>query len=686
MRIFSRQVGEPGIHRWPPVVFPAAMNQCMIPRLDVAEKPQRSLPNMPTDNPDVLFAVVPFAMVSEPVLPVSILKAVATNAGFSTAVRYFSFDFAERIGPELYNQITIAWGARPLIGDWIFAESLYGNRLPSPRRYWAHLRKYYFASEEELPKGRRRKLVMPTAEYLAEHVWPGVLEARKLAPEFVERWADEIQAMGPRVVAFTSTCIQACSCLAVARRLKKNPRPPVIIVGGPSCHMELGWNWLRCFPWIDYVCTGEGEDVFPLFLRKVLCQGQTEPIPGILGRHDRRLSVPPPLRDLDQSPVPDHSDYFEQLARSHLPSKGVLPDLPLESSRGCWWGEKCQCVFCGDPPNGLAYRSKSASRVLVEIRGFEKKYRFGHFHGVDEVLDKRHIGAVFGKLGRSRSRPPIAYQVRADLTRNELRTLYAGGVKHLAPGIESLSNAMLRLMRKGPLPSATFNCSAGVRKSDCGRGGTSSWGFPGEPVSEYERMTKLLPLLTHLRPPADVVPLALTRFSPHRFNAQQFGLTDLRPWPSYAFAYPFDQRKLEGIAYHFIFRYADGRRPSEYTGRLRRQVDGWANLWQTPDGSHPSLDKWVIGNDVVITDTRRCAVRRTHRLRGLEARIYQQCDAVQSLSTLLRVFHGHASDADLTETLRRLVADKLMVEDEGKYLSLAVNQKARGRQRVLSAA
>jgi len=641
--------------------------------------------NMPTDNLDVLFAVLPFALVTEPVLPVSILKAVATEAGFSAAVRYFSFDFAGRIGPKLYNQITISWGARPLIGDWIFAHSLYGSRLPSPSRFWAHLKEYYFAPEEELPKGHRRKLVMPTSEYFAEHAWPGVLEARKIAPEFVEKWASEILRRGPRVVAFTSTCIQACSCLAVARRLKRSPRPPIIIVGGRNCHGELGWNWLRCFPWIDYVCTGEGEEVFPLFLRKVLRHGPTEPIPGILARHDRRLSVPPPLQDLDQSPVPDHSDYFEQLARSGLATKGVLPDLPLESSRGCWWGEKCQCVFCGDPPNGLTYRSKSAGRVLAEIRRFEKNYRFCHFNCVDEALDKNHITAVIGKLGRSRSRPPIAYQVRADLTRDELRTLYAGGVKYLVAGIESLSNALLRLMRKGTTALGNIQLLRWCEEIGIRAGWNILCGFPGEPASEYERMAKLVPLLTHLRPPSDLVRFVLKRFSPYGMDPGHFGLTHVRPWPSYSFVYPFDRRKLEGITDHFSFRYADGRQPFEYTRSLRRKVDEWANLWQTPDRSHPRLDMRAAGDDVVINDTRPCAGRGTQRLRGLAAKIYRQCDSVQSLDTLVRVFHGRAHDADLKENLEELVANKLMVKDEDKYLSLAVQQKALGRQRVRSA-
>jgi ribosomal peptide maturation radical SAM protein 1 len=444
--------------------------------------------------------------------------------------------------------------------------------------------------------------------------------------------------------------------------------------------MELGWHWLRCFPWIDYVCTGEGEEVFPLFLRQVLREGHTQPIPGILGRHDRKFSFPPPLRNLDDSPVPDHSDYFEQLARSGVALEVGLPGFPLESSRGCWWGEKCQCVFCGDTQNGIAYRSKSASRVLAEIKGFAKAYRFRYFECVDDALDKKHIGTVFGKLGKCGSRPPFIYQARPDLTRNELRTLYAGGVQHLGVGIESLSNPVLRLMRKGTTGLGNIQLLRWCQEIGMEVSWRILYGFPGEPVSEYGRMTKLVPLLAHLRPPFDVVYIALKRFSPYGLNPKHFGLTDVRPWPSYSFIYPFGRKKLEGIAYNFIFRYADGRRPSQYTRPLRLQVCTWMELWETAGRSHPRLDLRASGDDVVITDTRPCAVRRRYHLKGLAAKIYMQCDSVQSLDALLKRFPTQGSDAAVKKSLGTLVANKLMIKDEGKYLSLAVIQKAAGRR------
>ncbi len=40
--------------------------------------------------------------------------------------------------------------------------------------------------------------------------------------------------------------------------------------------------------------------------------------------------------------------------------------VPYETSRGCWWGQKKHCTFCGLNPLGMNYRAKSPERA-VEI-------------------------------------------------------------------------------------------------------------------------------------------------------------------------------------------------------------------------------------------------------------------------------------------------------------------------------
>ena len=75
---------------------------------------------------DVVLVVMPFADVQRPSLGVSLLKAAAERAGFSVAIEYFNLRLAELIGPALYSQIANDFPPDLLVGEWIFADDLFG--------------------------------------------------------------------------------------------------------------------------------------------------------------------------------------------------------------------------------------------------------------------------------------------------------------------------------------------------------------------------------------------------------------------------------------------------------------------------------------------------------------------------------------------------------------------------------
>ena len=65
---------------------------------------------------------------------------------------------------------------------------------------------------------------------------------------------------------------------------KELPDPPVICFGGANCEGEMGFEILRSFPWVDYVCTREGDIVFPEFVERYLRHGETGELTGFLHR------------------------------------------------------------------------------------------------------------------------------------------------------------------------------------------------------------------------------------------------------------------------------------------------------------------------------------------------------------------------------------------------------------------
>jgi hypothetical protein len=83
------------------------------------------------------------------------------------------------------------------------------------------------------------------------------------------------------------------------------------------------------------------------------------------------------------------------------------------------------------------------------------------------------------------------------------------------------------------------------------------------------------------------------------------------------------------------------------------------------------LDLFQAGSVILINDTRPCAVKRTHVLSGVAAKIYLLCDTSQTAVSVALKFGG-VSEREICALLAEFLAAKLMIELEGHYLSLAI--------------
>jgi ribosomal peptide maturation radical SAM protein 1 len=551
-----------------------------------------------------------------------------------------------------------------LLGERVFAGSLFKEQLPQVDGYAAKL-------AEEYP--RRRVLIRD------------LLKIRHQTDEFVQVCAEEIFRLHPHVVAFvieafsTKTYQQTCASLAVAARLKQFAHPPVIAFGGANCEGEMGLQFLRSFPWVDYVCTGEGDLVFPVFLQRLLRQGVTRPLPGLLKQGESTtLTVPALVHEMDNLPTPDYGDYFVQLKLRPATADMDCIGLLMQTSRGCWWGAKQHCTFCGLNDQTMTFRSKSPEAVLRELTHLIDRYGARRIYCVDNILDLKYVRTLFPKLIARRSRVKLFYETKANLTFEQLATLRAGGVCWIQPGIESFSDQVLHLMQKGTTALKNIRLLCWCRELGIEPLWNILYGFPGESPSEYANMATLLPLLTHLEPPQACGPIRLCRFSPYFNQPEAFGLRRVRADSYYRYVFPLPEPDLNRLAYYFEFEWPNSPAPSEYTHGLQRAVRRWKTSTGVSPKDRPRLDLREKGGRVSIIDTRPCAVRRAHLLAGLAAEIYLLCDTPQTLPALALGLSHRVSSSEVQAVLRRLQKAKLLIERGGYYVSLAV-WRNRGR-------
>jgi ribosomal peptide maturation radical SAM protein 1 len=380
---------------------------------------------------------MPFASASRPSIQCGLLKAILERAGHAVDVHYLNLELAAEIGPALYRHLAdLSPWRDELLGEWLFSVAAFGYRA-NEGEYFAACRgaantcRQCGLPPEELCRLRNERI-----------------------PALVERWASEVDWGSYDAVGFTCTYEQTVASLALGRQIKQRHPEVVTIYGGANFESEMGIEHTRAFPWIDYAVAGEGDEALLALVERIAAGQPALDVPGVIGRSngDVASSGPAPMvRDMDGLPDPEYSEFFTTLFR--LGRERVLgeasPTLTFEGGRGCWWGAKSHCTFCGLNGTSMAFRSKSPERVLAELRRQSAKHGITNFLVVDNIMDMRYLEGVCEPLGEQRLDYSFFFEVKANLTREQLRTMATAGVRAIQPGIESLSTRILKLMRMG---------------------------------------------------------------------------------------------------------------------------------------------------------------------------------------------------------------------------------------------
>jgi ribosomal peptide maturation radical SAM protein 1 len=601
---------------------------------------------------------MPFAGANRPSIQCGLLKAGLARAGHQVDVYYLNLELAVELGEKVYRGLA-ELRSDHLLGEWLFSVAAFGPRHDEEEYRQAH------------------PTLVDTCEELGRSFEDLCRLRNETLPAVIERWTTAIDWSAYAVVGFTSTFEQNVAALALARRIKERYAGVLTVFGGANYDGEMGPEYVRAFPWIDYAVVGEGDQALPALVAQIARAESGVGLPGVAARVNgtvKENGSAPLVHDLDASPDPDYDDFFATLAR--LGREQVLgeaaPLLLFESARGCWWGQKHHCTFCGLNALGMTYRSKSPERVHSELRRMSGRYQIANFEAVDNILDMRYLEELCRPLIEERYDYQIYYEVKANLKRAQLRTLARGGIRIIQPGIESFSTHVLGLMRKG----STMLLNVRLLKWAHYYGIRVAWnlltGFPGETRQDYEQQERLMPLLVHLPPPSGAGRIWLERFSPY-FTDPSFPVTDVEPWAAYRFVYPEDEIDVRKIAYFFNYTMGEIVPPESLEG-LRRAVTAWQERWAT--GPKPVLVYQRAPDWIQVVDRRDADAPRVHAFQGVEAAAYELCsDTDHTPARVAESLRADGLDADaagVERALQRFCDLGLAIQEDGRYLSLAL--------------
>lgn len=600
----------------------------------------------------VLFVNMPFSGADRPQIGISLLKSALRARQIPCDIRYFNLTLAEWLGPELYYWYSSEIDHTLFAGEWVFAQHFFGAELLDGQAYLRHLR----------------------ARGVDERTIELILQVRPLIAPFLEHCLRSVDWSRYALIGFTSTFEQNLAALALARALKERYPDKLIVMGGANCEEPMGRALQRCFPFVDYVFSGEADYSFPEFVERLRQGRPVNDVPGLVYRQGRESIFSGPATSvtaMDTLPFPDYDDYFTQLAASPLAQR-LTPMLQIETSRGCWWGAKHHCTFCGLNALSMNFRAKSKERALAEILHLVTRYQTRNLAAVDNILDAHYFRDLLPELKQRRLGLTLFYEVKANLSKEQTQLLSEAGVTMMQPGIESLHRNMLRLMRKGVAPLQNVQLLKWCVEFGIRPMWNLLYGFPGERAEDYQEMLPLLESITHLQPPDGYGSIRLDRFSPYFQDPAGFGLTNARPLETYRYVYPFPEAELAELAYFYQYDFADGRDPHSYIGPTLQQL----GRWQAAAASGASLyARRLPQGELEITDTRPGALVRRVQLSEWHQELYEFCDQARSLTAIERWRHEHAphvAPREAQEFLADLVNLRLMARDEDQFLSLAV--------------
>lgn len=521
-----------------------------------------------------LLIVPPFADVDRPSLGLHLLQANARRAGFEIAVFYANLYVANVIGHELYKAISYAptfW----LLGERFFAKAAYGKTA---------------LSVELIARLREREDLDHQVDAEALLAWCG--QAERLADEM----AAIITEADYPVVGFSTTFEQTAASIAMLNRVKTLNPGIVAIVGGANCEGPMATGILSLCANIDYVFSGESETSLLHFLTS----RNEGALPG------NRVITGDANFNLDDLPVPDYQEYYDQL-RTFLPGLSESGDvwLPYESSRGCWWGVKHHCTFCGLNGQTMAHRTKSSSVVLDQLKSLLAKHPSRKISMVDNIMPHAYFKTLLPKVMPALGSVHIFYEEKANLSLEQVRLLKSAGVNVIQPGIESLSTRVLKLIDKGVSARQNIDLLRFARACDLALNWNHLIGLPGDQSQDYWEVIDLIPALVHLNPPSGLSGLSIDRFSPYFERPESYGVRGIKPMASYFDVLP-DEADVFSVAYHFSADYnSESKVDRQLQKALRDAIDRWRNLWRQEECAVPTLSVTPLdGETFLLLDSR----------------------------------------------------------------------------------
>jgi len=621
-------------------------------------------------DPRVLLVSPPWTSLNEPSLGLSLLRSVLDHENIPCRVFHLNIFTLEFLQAKTYTALARVYA----LNDFVFSGLLDPNVTPRQLRL--------------LREKCSELIALGTIDHRQYGGIPGVVEQilhlrSEVVPKWIECKVQEMMQWQPTVVGFTCMFDQTIASAAISSQLKKVAPDIPVVFGGYAVRSPTGEMLLEAFPWIDAVCAGEGESCI-VDLARVSCDANPDlsKVPNLIFRDSAGKIVESgrakPV-DMDTIPPPNFDDFYADIRRLREESEVeiAVDRLPLENSRGCWWGAVRHCVFCGIHDDDMAYRARNADVVLQTLDHLSKRYGTKEFRFADYIMPHRYYSTLLPKLIERGAPYRLKCELKSNLTEEKFELLAKAGFVEVQPGIESFCSNVLRSMDKGVSGTQNVYLLLLARRYGIVILYNVIYGLPDDDPERYKAMQRALPRLVHLDPPSTRARIQITRYAPLQADPKRFGFGSLRHECSYdlIFSESFLQRSgfdLDRYCYIYELPFEPAPRLAQTYREIEAHCDAWTAAYSDSDRDVDLLYDTEAGGDLLVHDSRELPAR-THKLDANAARVLMAAETPRTVASLKKEL-SDISESSFETSLKRLDELGLLFQDDGKILSLALNR------------
>jgi ribosomal peptide maturation radical SAM protein 1 len=534
----------------------------------------------------VLLICPPFHDPNLSSLSIALLATYLGSNGIHCEEAYLNLEFYAVLGKEKYDNIVSSQGERwkGPTAELLFAEAIHGEL-------------------RDLEFKKRLEALVGTGE-----------QRRAMLDRFERSVIERIQYERPKLVGITTSLNQLLAAVWMTRIIKRLDPGLQVVFGGTACDAPMGERIAEAYPEVDYVVSGYGE--LPLLK---LAAGETP--------SGRLITSDVPV-DLESIPVPEYRPFLREVAE-YNPDMRV--SLLFQSSRGCWWGQKRHCAFCGLNGEKMPYHAKPSEQVLDDIRTLWEAHKC-NLIATDSIMDRNHLKEMLPRLSRFQERPTVFYEMKANLSEDDVVAMAEAQVTAQV-GIESLSSRLLKLLKKGLTTIRALALLKWSREHKVVIFWNQLCGIPGETIDDYDSQIALMAAIPHFPPPYKVNPIIIDRYSPYFDDYRAYGWQAIEPVTAYRAAHPhIDDDALYDLVHHFE---GEGGVSTEgYLDRFEDAVNSWKVRYERGDGLFWNRFEGLVRienaqrKNILVNQTVTRIIEATHRIVSVKRVVNQTgCDA-----------------------------------------------------------